>query len=61
MSPLQAASAFDYMIRESGDAEMISMYEALTEPPNEINEETGVPDWYGSDDEAWAAFQDVLR
>lgn len=45
------------MIAASGNKELQGRYESAVEPPNVINPDTGVPDWYGSDDEAWSEFQ----
>lgn len=57
MSPLVAAKAYENMIRSTGDEQLIASFEDAIEPPNVINEDTGMPDWYGSDEEAWGEFQ----
>lgn len=56
LSPALAVAAYTHMVYASGNKEMIAQFEMLVEPPNEINPETGVPDWYGSDEEAWDQF-----
>lgn len=48
-------------LREACDKDEWEQVQAALEPPNVIDPVSGVPHWYGSDDDAWAAFEAAER
>jgi len=61
LTPMVAQAAYRRMVYQTGNQQTIAQFEEFVAPDNEINPETGVPDWYGSDEEAWSDFLKALN
>jgi hypothetical protein len=61
LTPMVAQAAYRRMIYEIGDEQVKAQFEDFTSPDNVVNPATGVPDWYGSDEEAWSDFLKALN
>jgi hypothetical protein len=50
-------NAYLYAIRENADEDDLARIEDALTPPTTYRNASGVPAWYGSDDDAWAEFE----
>jgi hypothetical protein len=58
---MMVSAVYEAMVMSSGSDQWVAEFENYVEPPNEIDPDTGMPLWYGSDEEAWGTFLVALN